>query len=192
MAQDALLKALEEDAREQCKRILADAEEKARDIIREAEKEALRIKEEGLKALREILEKQRASLLNNARILMGGLKLEVRREVAEDVLNRVINAIEGLPKDRYAILLDRLYKELKSDWEKNMKDKPVVHINPGDAGLLKDPEAVFSPDPDVKLGVLFTSGDGRVRYENTIPARIKKYRSQLAADIDRIVFGETA
>ena len=190
MAQEALLKAIEEDARAQCERIVEEAEGLARAVTGEAEEEVLTLRTEGLKSLSERMERRRASLVNRARIRSRALTLRARLDIMEVVLEEAVKRIMGLPREKYRELLVRLYAELERVWEAEGggKDTPVVLASPEDAAFLRETGREARPDPGVSLGVVFTTGDGRKRYENTVPARMKKAREMIVAGLDRLIF----
>lgn len=190
MREDALLIAIEEDARLQGERLVAEARESAAGILEAAEKEVSEERGVRTAALAEELRRKTSFAVNSARSRAGGRMLSVRHEMAGEVLRRVEEAVRKLPRERYAGLLGRFYGELKKDWFEDKEPlKHIVLINPDDAGLINDPQAELRPDKSVSLGVVFASADGRLRYENTVPSRIKKARDTLMPMIDRILFG---
>lgn len=190
MPQDSLLKTLEEDAEAQSRSIIEEADESAASAITQAEAEAARIKEERLKELNLSIARERAAAINGARLRMNGLKLKVRHEIIEGVINEAIEKVRELPKDEYSDLFNKLYMELKRDWNRDRpNDRPLAHINPDDMGIIKDPDAETVPDKDVRLGIVFTSKDGKVRYENTIPGRVARARAGLEAAVNKMLFG---
>jgi vacuolar-type H+-ATPase subunit E/Vma4 len=64
-----------------------------------------------------------------------------------------------------------------------------VHVNPGDAQLIDDPDVELVPDEEVSLGVVFVSRDGRVRLENTFSSRLKKARAEIVPKLNEMLFG---
>ncbi|MBI5491703.1 MAG: hypothetical protein HY893_02095 [Deltaproteobacteria bacterium] len=187
MAQEALLKAIEEDAYAQTGRIVSEAEEAAKSIIEDAEKDVLRVRDERLKSLALSMERRKASSLNNARIQANGLKLSVRHGIIEEVLKEAVDSFGKLPAEDYSRLVNRLYDELKSNWPPEA-GRPTVLVNPSDAGLIKA-GADLMPDAGVSLGVVFTSKDGRVRFDNTVRSRIQKARASLVTMINGMITG---
>lgn len=190
MPQDALLKTFEEDAITQGNSIINDAEEAAKEMMKAAEEEALESGEDRKKELAISLERKRAAALNGARTHAAGDKLRTRHEILEDTFKEALESLAALPKQQYSEILNGLYFELKSEWEKNAGlGRPVVLLNPDDAALLKDKAANIRPDKEVSLGIIFTSEDGRARFENTLPSRIGKAKSGLVPALNRLLFG---
>lgn len=189
MAEDTLLKTLEEDARTQAAGILKDAERRAREIIDEAERESAALKEARLAELSAALKKERSALLNSARVRSSGAMLEVRRSVIDSVLESAVESFREMPEKEYSGLLKRLCSVLKKDLSGDGGDRPVIRVNPADIGKLADTDVEFAADPSVSLGVVWASADGRVRKELTIPSIIRKTRKTLETEIDKALFG---
>src|SRR5574337_148398 len=135
MAQEALLKAIEEDARAQTSRIVSEAEEAARTIIEDAEGEVKRIRDERLKSLVLSMERQKASAVNNARTRANGLQLSVRHGIIEEVIKEAEERFAKLPKEDYSVLLKRFYGELKDIWPTEAGGFTAL-VNPSDANLI--------------------------------------------------------
>lgn len=190
MAEETLLKTLEEDARNQATGILEEAERRAREIIEGAESEAAFLKEARLGELSAALGKERAALLNSARVRASGALLEVRRAVIDSVFESVMDSYRDMDAEEYAALLKRLCSILKKDLGAEAGNTPVIRVNPSDLGKLDDADVRFEADPSVSLGVVYASADGKVRKALTIPSIISKIRKTLETEIDRTLFGK--
>lgn len=191
MAQDSLLAALEEDARNQSGRILEEAEESARALMNEAKEAAEVERSEKVMELEERLRRERASRLNAARMKASGLKLKVRNGLIGETIDEAARRFGAIPKDEHAKLVNRLFDELKKAWSRERPDEtPVALLNPSDIGIIKDDGTVFRPDGEVSLGAVFTSADGRVRYYNTVGSRLEKALSTIKPAVNEMLFGE--
>lgn len=186
MAQEALLKAIEEDARAQTSRIVSEAEEAARTIVEDAEGEVRKVRDERLKSRALSMERQKASAVNNARTRANGLNLSVRHGIIEEVIKETEERFGKMPKDEYSALLNRFYGELKDSWPTEAGGYTVL-VNPSDANLIEG--ADLRPDPGISLGVAFVSKDGRVRFENTVGSRLQKARPRLVTVINGMIMG---
>ena len=181
MAEETLLKTLEEDARGQAAGILSDAEARAREIIEGAEQESASVREARLRELEGTLEKERSARINSARVRAVGALIEVRRKAIEAVLEGTVESYGKMPPDEYSRLLERLCSILEKDLRGTGETKPVLRVNPADIGRLN------------KAGVEFAacvSADGKVRKELTIPSIIRKKRRALETLIDKALFGQ--
>jgi len=188
-ANDALLKAIEEEAFAESERLVKEAVDAASAIVGEVEAEVGAEREERVGALYQGFEKRRASAVNNARIRVSAIKLTARREVVEGVLSGLVAAAGRMPDGEYAALLVRLFKELERAWKESSGEEPRVLAGAREAGLLAKAGIAVEIDPAVSLGVVFKSKDGRMRFENTIHSRIEKAGSGLVMELNRIIFG---
>lgn len=190
MAEDTLIGALEDDARAQAARMLEEARQAADAILKEAFLEAERERDERTAALEQRVRGEKAAMLNGARTRASGKKLAVRHELMDRALREAEKRFSGLPLDEYERLIGQLFSELKREWEKERPgDEPVVLVNPADAGFLKTSFEV-RPDEGVRLGVVFVSKDSRIRFDNTIPARIDKGRAVMVPAVNEMLFDE--
>ena len=190
MAEETLLKTLEEDARGQAAGILRDAGERAREIIDGAEREAALFREARLRELEATLEKERSALINSARVRAVGALIEVRRNGIDSVLESTVESFRTLPGAEYSRLLERLCSILEKDLRSEGETRPVLRVNPSDIGRLGNGDVEFAADPEVTLGAAFVSSDGKVRKELTIPSIIRKKRRALETRIDKALFGQ--
>lgn len=189
MPQDTLLLALEEDARNQARRIIEEAEEEAKKIIEGAEAEARSLRERRLAELSSALEKKKAYTLNTARTRAAGAGLRARHGLIDQVLRDTLERFRSMSGHEYSVVLNGLYEELKREWDASGEDRPIVLVNPADTGLLNDGYGEVRADKDVSLGVVFTSKDGKVRFDNTVPSRLRKSRAELMPLLDKLLFG---
>lgn len=188
-ANDALLKAIEEDAFAESERLIKDAGDAAFAIAGEAGAEAASERRERLDALYQGFEKRRASAVNNAHIRVNAQKLMVRREAVEEVLRGVPAVVERMPDADYAAFLTRLFKELERAWKESFAGEPVILAGAREAGLLSKAGIAVQSDPTISPGVVFVSKDGRIRFENTVHSRIEKAGSKLVMELNRTIFG---
>lgn len=189
MPEDALLKAIEEDASVQAARIIEEAEGAARETAGSVEREVSSLKDARLGSLSVETEKKKASTINSARTIARGKSLAVREALIEDIFIEAQRRLEGLPKEKRSTLVSRLYEELKADWSLRSDERPVILVNPTEAGAIKDGWGEVKADPGVPLGVRFVSKDGEIVFDNTIEARLKKARRALVPLIDEMLFG---
>lgn len=193
MGQDQLIKAVEEESRRESARIVKEAEAEAGEIISEAKKAVEKERLERLEGFRKELEKERIGVVNRSRAGARSRLLAERSGLIEEIFSEVVNRVEDLPQKKRLELVQSFYDEVKKTWQEdgeNPGDKPRVHINPADLDLIKDPEVEFVPDAQVSLGVVFVSGDARLRAENTLSARLNRARGGLVPQLNRILLEE--
>ncbi len=188
MPEDALLKAIEEDASVQAARIIDEAEDAARQTSFAVEREVSDFKDARLRSLAVELEKKKASEVNSARTFARGLSLKVREGLIEKVFEETLKRLEGLPGEKREALVARLYEELKNDWARRSVERPLILVNPSDAGAIKDGWGAVMGDSSVSLGVIFVSTDKKIVFDNTIESRLKRAQRALLPRIDAMLF----
>lgn len=188
MAEDTLISALEEDARAQAARIIEEAREAAEAALRDAGEQIDREREARVAELEAALMGQRAAMLNAARTRASGARLAVRHSLIERALEEAGAKFLSMPKDEYRRLLMGLFSELKADWERGRPgEAPVVFVNPADAGLIETSYTIKGGE-SVKLGVVFASEDGTVRFENSIPGRLSRAKAVMVPAMNEMLF----
>ncbi len=191
MAEDALLAALEEDARSQAEYIIEGAEAEAAALIKSAGEEAEVMLEAMLAQAARSVDRLRAEMMNNARVRASAKLIDCRRGLMEDVFERSANAFSSLERTEYGRILNLWYDELKAAWDKaGMEGDLAVHVNPVDLELIDGRGLLLKPDPAVRLGLVFVSADGRVRLENAFSTRMDKAKEDLVPRIDSILFSD--
>lgn len=189
MAEEALLAALDEDARTQADSIIQDAEAEAAALIKSASEDAASALEAMLAQAARTVERSRAEILNSARVKASASLIECRRALIEDVFERSTDAFSSIERIEYGLVLNLWYAELFAAWDKlEMPGEPIVAANPADVEVIAASGAPLKVDPTVKLGLVFISADGRVRLENTFLARMNKAKEDLVPLVDRILF----
>jgi len=189
MTQEALIKALEDEARAQAERIVAEAGEEARRVLGEAEREIEAEKAERLAALERDVAGRRTSLLNEARVRMAALKLRAKLGVIEEVMDRALKEIEGLPADRQAAVTRRLYREVRERWPTEKTEGAVVRVRPAYKDIVEEAGLRVEAVESMPLGVVMESADGRITFENTVTSRMEKARPVILVELNRLIFG---
>ncbi len=192
MAQNALLKALEDDARAQALNIIKEAEDAAAVVVAQAEKEAGEALQARLTAMSGEFERRKAAEINFAKTRTQTALLSVRCALIAGAFSKAAEAVRKLPGYEYAELLNRLLAEAMEVWAAHGNaSRPVVLAAPEDAGLIAGAGAEIKPNGRVSLGVMLQSNDGRVEYENTVGSRLNLVRPEMMPILDRILFDKT-
>lgn len=191
MAEDALLAALDEDARAQAESIIQGADAEAAALIKCAGEEAGVMLDAMLAQAARSVGRLRAEMMNNARVRASAALIDCRRALMDDVFERSLAAFSVLERTEYGRILNLWYDELKAAWDKaGMAGEPVVHVNPVDGALIDKSSVLLKPDPAVRLGLVFVSADGRVRLENTFSTRLNKAKEDLVPLLNCILFSD--
>lgn len=190
MAEDTLISALEEDAKAQAGRVLEEAREAAEALLAAAREEMAAEERSRALGLEEALRRKRAALLNAGRTRASGEKLKVRHRLIERAMDEAGKRFTRMPQEEYRSLLNRLFLELRAEWEGGRPgEAAVVFVNPADVGLIEGPYEVRG-DERVVQGVAFASRDGAVRFENSVQGRLSRARSVMLPALNEMLFGE--
>lgn len=191
MAEDALLAALDEDAKAQADSIIQGAQIEADGLIRSAGEEAAVTLDAMLSQAARSVGRLRAEMMNNARVKAAATLIDCRRALIDDVFERSLVAFSSIERTEYGRILNLWYDELWAAWDKaEMAGAPVVVVNPVDGALIAGRGYLLKPDPAVRLGLVFVSADGRVRLENTFQARMDKAKEDLVPLLNCILFSD--
>jgi vacuolar-type H+-ATPase subunit E/Vma4 len=193
MTQDALLKAIEDDALAEKAVLLKEAEEAVSAIMQQARAESTAWKEKRIALVKVSLANKKAGLLGAARVRANALKLRLRRSLAKEVLEEAAKLLEASQKGERQTLINRFYNELKAEWVKAglaPGDTPTALVNPLDVGLIKADGNELKGDGGIGFGVVFISKDGKTRFENTINGRMKRAAKALEVEVDSILFNK--
>ena len=189
MARDALLKAIEDDARAQSEAILEEALTAAAAITDGAEAQTSALIEQRRASFKTELDRKRASALSGARVKARSLQLAQRWDAIDRVFDLALSRFKELPRPEYGELLGRFHDELMLAWDATLAGEPIVLINPQDIQLLGRVGAAVRPDDTVSLGVVFVSADGRIRFENTVSSRMNRLRKPAVIRVYKTLFG---
>lgn len=193
MTQDALLKAIEDDALAEKAVLLKEAEDAVSAIMQQARAESTAWKEKRIALVKDSLANKKAGFIGTARVKAGALKLRLRRALAKEVLEETVKLLEAAQKSERETLMNRFYNELKAEWVKAGLadgDTPTALVNPLDVGLIKADGIELKGDDGIGFGVVFISKDGKTRFENSISGRMKRAAKALEVEVDRILFNK--
>ncbi len=184
-----LIKAVEEEGRRERERILQEARKTAEEILQKARKEALKTKDALLEKARAELEGRESEAINQARAEAKKMVLAAEQGILDEVFEKAIGRIRGLPTDDYGAIIKGLFDELHRDWQTSgMEEDPVVYVAEEDARFLKGVAYDVVPTKEVAAGVVFESRDKRYRAENTLGSRLERLRPALLVALKGILF----
>jgi len=189
MSEDTLIAALEDDARAEQERLLEEARSSASAIREEIGAEVSSERQRRVAEAASDMLARRAALLNAAAMRASGEVLAVRHDLLKKAFDAALKRFSSMPKEQYAELLNRLLSELEADWKKmRPTDEPVVLLAPADIGLVKTSFETRA-DEGVLLGAVLATGDGTVRYENTVASRLSSARAAITPVVNSTLFG---
>ncbi|GAB7092334.1 V-type ATP synthase subunit E [Halorubrum luteum] len=168
MSLDTVVEDIRDEARARAEEIRSEAEAQAEEIRSEAEADAERIREERLAEADRTIEQEREQTLSSAKLEAKQARLGARRNVLEDVRDRVEESIGSLEGDRRRELTETLLDATLAEFD---DDSVAVYARPEDADmveeLLEDRPGELDGEVDCLGGVVAESDASRVRVNNT-------------------------
>ena len=168
MSLDTVVEDIRDEARARAEEIRSEAEAQAEEIRSEAEADAERIREERLAEADRTIEQEREQTLSSAKLEAKQARLGARRNVLEDVRDRVEESIGSLEGDRRRELTETLLDATLAEFD---DDSVAVYARPEDADmveeLLEDHPGELDGEVDCLGGVVAESDASRVRVNNT-------------------------
>lgn len=192
MAIADILRALEQQAEEECREILEAAEEEAAAIRREADEEADKARARRLKQADASGTAQAARAVNTVR-------LETKRNIAS-VKERAVgtvfaDALEEMGRLRGTPNYAEVFAALAREAAEGVSGKAEVLVAAADRDLAEKTvsglgiDASVNPDFDTRGGLVIVTGDGRVFRRNTFEDRLGRFRQSGQARVAEIMFG---
>lgn len=189
MSLETVVEDIREEAEAEAAAIRADAEEDAEAIIEEAEADAQQTLEEAERDVEQQIEREREQRLSSAALEAKQERLSARRDLLEDVYERVAQQLTELPEDRR----EELTRTLIDAAAEEFGDHPVtVYGREDDQDLLEDileGESQYEVGGEVDClgGVILESEASRVRVNNTFDAILEDvWEDNLKAISDRL------
>jgi V/A-type H+-transporting ATPase subunit E len=192
---DTVVEDIRDEARARAEEIRQEGDARAEEIVAEAEAEAERIREQREREVEREIEQEREQTLSAAKLEAKQKRLEARRDVLEDVRERVETAIADLEGDRRAELTRTLLDAAAEEFD---EDETVgVYCRPDDADLVEtiladDDYANFSHAGDYDcLGGVVVEGDAsRVRVNNSFDSVLETVWEDNLKDVSATVFDD--
>lgn len=170
MSLETVVEDIREEARARAREIEADADERVDAIIAEAEADAAEIKSDRERSVEREVAQEREQKLSSANLEAKQKRLEARRDVLEDVRERVEAEIADLDGERRKELTGELIAATAEEFD---EDASVQVYGRADdealiAALLEPyPGYEYAGEYDCLGGVVAESDSSRVRVNNT-------------------------
>lgn len=192
MALNDMLKALEEDGKQQQSDIMETARVQARDIIKSAEAQAGDIKTAHVDKMNKIISEETTKLVSEAKTSVDREINRTKDDVIEDIFDKAHDKMRSVRSMKeYPAIFDALMQEALSQADGSI----IVHVDPRDKKLAD--EVLSKTDSDYRLetdlssqgGVEITAENGRITISNTIESRLDRARRFLKSEVAATVFG---
>ncbi|WP_117593315.1 V-type ATP synthase subunit E [Haloprofundus halophilus] len=170
MSLDTVVEDIRDDARARAENIREEGQARADEIVAEAEADAEELLEERERAVERTIAQEREQSLSSAKLQAKQQRLEARRDVLEDVYERVeaeLVALDGADRETLTReLLDAASTEFEDE------DEVLVYGRADDEALITEiladyDDYEFAGDRDCLGGVVVEGRNSRVRVNNT-------------------------
>jgi len=192
VALDDMLKALEEDGKQQQSDIMETARIQARDIIKAAESQAGDIKSAHVDKMNKVIREETTKLLAEAKTSVDREVNRTKDDVIEDLFDK---AHERLRAVRASKDYPEIFRELAEEALSQADGTLVIHVDPRDKKLAEEVLAKSKADYTLETdltsqgGVEITAEHGRITISNTLESRADRARRFLKSEVAASVFG---
>jgi len=202
---ELLCRKIEEDARREVESIISRAEKSAAELRARYSSDAGKVRDEILERARAKADAVRRRTLSGVNLETKRMSLQAREEIIGEVLSMVMDKLEGLRKeDRYRDILKGLLLEA---FEALGERETVAIFDEADRDLVDEGfisevrshlNELYGDDVSLEVsrefhrsggGLILRSKDGRVSFDNTFDARLRRMRDSLRLAIVKEVFG---
>ncbi len=192
MALNDMLKALEDDGKQQQSDIMETARIQARDIIKAAESQAGDIKSAHVDKMNKVIKEETTKLLAEAKTSVDREVNRTKDDVIEDLFDK---AHERLRAVRSSKDYPGIFRELADEALSQADGALIIHVDPRDQKIAED--VLSKSKADYKLetdltsqgGVEITAEKGRITISNTLESRADRARRFLKSEVAASVFG---
>jgi vacuolar-type H+-ATPase subunit E/Vma4 len=192
MAIDDILRALDEQAADDCRNVVAQARAEAEAILRDAREQAEAAREARLERARAQVEPRAGQLLNSARLQNKRDIDAVRAAAIESVFDDAAEALGLLRQDpeEYSKLLKALLDEALAGSE---GDDVLAVVDEADMALMAPmvttTTCTLTRAETPQTGVTVLACEGKVARRNTLGDRLAAVRRSSASEVAEILFG---
>lgn len=193
MSLDSVVEDIREQARAEAEAIREAAKEEAAEIIEEAEQEASQLIEQAKEGAERDSKQLREQQLSSANLEAKQLRLEARREVLDEVREKVEERLVALGSDEREALTKTLLEAALDEFGDD--EALTVHGRESDedllAELVSDDDRLSVGDPVDRLGGIVVEGTStRLRVDNTFDAVLNEVWDDRLRSISDELFEE--
>jgi V/A-type H+-transporting ATPase subunit E len=195
MSLDTVVEDIRDEARARAEEIREDGERQAEEIKQDARDEADRILEERERDIERTIDQEREQAVSSAKLEAKQARLEARRDVLEDVHDRVEAAVADIDGDRREELTRALLDDAAAEFG---EDEAVsVYGRADDEDLLTEllAESTYANfelagEYDCLGGVVLEGDASRVRVNNTFDSVLESVWEDNLKDVSARLFDE--
>jgi V/A-type H+-transporting ATPase subunit E len=200
---EALREAVMSDVERDRQRILKNAQSQAQSTLAQARREAEVARAGVIEGAEAEVERVRQQVIGAARLEAQALKARMREELLDRVFRQALERISDPDHiEGYADVLSGLIEDAVEHLKGH--ERLIIIADPKSTRYLNDEflarlsdltgrELSASGDAEAPgVGVVLTSPDGRIRYDNTLQTRLGRMRDALRPVVYRTLMGEEA
>ena len=200
---DKIVSSIMSEAQEKADVIIQDANAEVSQITAKAEKtaeaEKLKIIDNGKKQS----DMRYQQIISEAKMNARRAKLGAKEEVIDAAFNQATGELKAIAADGNDEYKDSLSKMIKEAADEIGRDDLIIHLNEADTNNFKqDLSSTGSTDSFELEGIKFTLGepidaiggailkssDGDIEVNNTIEARLERFKSILRSEVAEVLF----
>ena len=200
---DKIVSSIMSEAQEKADVIIQDANANVSEITAKAEKtaeaEKIKILENGKKQS----DMRYQQIISEAKMNARRAKLGAKEEVIDAAFNQATGELKAIAADGNDEYKDSLSKMIKEAADEIGRDDLIIHLNEADTNNFKqDLSSTGSTDSFELEGIKFTLGepidaiggailkssDGDIEVNNTIEARLERFKSILRSEVAEVLF----
>ncbi|QSG10940.1 Archaeal/vacuolar-type H+-ATPase subunit E [Halapricum desulfuricans] len=193
MSLESVTEDIKEQARERAEEIRADAEQRAEEIVQEAEQEAEEIRQRKEREVERQIEQEREQRLSSGNLEAKQKQLATRRQVLEDVRDRVEAELVALDDETREALTRDLIEASVTEFD----DVGTVEVyGRGDdesllRSIVEEYDGIeYGGEIDCLGGVVVESDASRVRIDNTFDSILEDVWQESLREISDELFEE--
>ena len=191
MSLDNVVSDIRDEAHARAEEIRQDGERRAEEIVDDAETDAEELLEAREEAVERQIEQEREQAVSGAKLEAKQERLEARRDVLEDVRERVETELRELPDDKREELTRALLEEAAAEFEGDAS--VAVYGRADDRELIEDLVAdhdgfEYGGEHDCLGGVVVDSTDSRVRVNNTFDSVLEDAWEDSLKNVSDVLF----
>lgn len=191
MALEDIFRALEEQAEQECERILADARDHADAILVDAQDQASELRDTKVGDAERVVRSKASQKLNSARLENKKRVAAVKEEAVRAAFGAALQKLAGVRSSSdYPAIFKALLQEAVGDLTGELE----VRVDPADEVLVGKVlaelgvSATVSPTLSTSGGVVVATHGGRILRRNTLEDRLDKVTQLIGADVAEIMF----
>ena len=200
---EKIVSSIMSEAQAKANAIIQEAEEEAAGILKEGEKRAQIVSERILESARKQADMRYQQIISEAKMNARRAELEAREEVIQEAFKKAEEELKNLAStsnEEYLGALRGMIKEAAveiggGDLVVSMKEDDRSH-DPGLDKIAAEVEAETGKKTTLEVGdsirtiggALVRTKDGLIEVNNTIEARMSRFRKALRSEVARVLF----